>query len=178
MKTTRKKASSKLRGRPRARSKKTASALKFWTRRAERVLDNAVAQAQLMTELKKRAPAPKWTIEVEILGKAAMSKLNDEARGKKQPTDVLSFELPQSFKNQGLLGQLVICFPVLKAQAKALGHTEAQELEVLVVHGLLHLLGFDHEKSPQAAREMGRLESKILGPLKGLIQRERPCKVS
>jgi rRNA maturation RNase YbeY len=176
MKTTRKKASSKLRG----RSKKPASSLRLWTRRAERVLDNAVARAQLMTSLKKRAPAPKWTIEVEILGKAAMSKLNHEARGKNQPTDVLSFELPQSFRNQGLLGQLVICLPVLKEQAKAMGHTEGRELEVLVVHGLLHLLGFDHEKSPQSARQMGRLESKILTqmertprqrPLKGLIQR-------
>jgi rRNA maturation RNase YbeY len=108
-----------------------------------------------------------WTIEVEVVGQARMRQLNRETRGKDQPTDVLSFELPLSFRSQGLLGQLVICLPVLKAQARQLGHSQAQELQVLLVHGLLHLLGFDHEKSPRAAREMGLLEERLLGQTKG-----------
>ncbi|MDR3606782.1 MAG: rRNA maturation RNase YbeY [Oligoflexia bacterium] len=135
----------------------------LWSKKAERALQGVIRKAHLVPKLRKKAPAPKWVVEIEIVGRAAMRKLNREARGKDRPTDVLSFELPEGFRRQGLIGQLVICLPVLKSQARELGHAESTELRVLIVHGLLHLLGFDHEKGPAAAREMARLEDRILG---------------
>jgi rRNA maturation RNase YbeY len=152
-----------------ARRSQAQSAQAIWTRRAEKVLDQVVERAKKIPALKKRAPHPQWTIEVSVVGQARMRQLNREARGKDKPTDVLSFELPPSFRTQGLIGSIVICLPVLKAQAKAQRHAAATELEVLVVHGLLHLLGYDHERGPRAARVMAGLERKLIGPLMGPV---------
>ena len=107
-----------------------------------------------------------------------MRKLNQEARQVDAPTDVLSFELPPDFRRQGMMGQLVVCLPILREQARKLKHPERDELKILVAHGLLHLLGFDHEKGPKAARDMELLESRLLGKQsisQGLIRRNHSC---
>ena len=150
-----------------ARAPRSQNAL--WTHRAEKLLTQVVTRAQRVAVLKKRAPSRSWTIEIEVVGAAKMRRLNLESRGKDQSTDVLSFELPAGFRKQGLIGSIVICLPVLKAQAKAEKHSLDAELEVLTVHGVLHLLGFDHERGPQAAREMARLEQRILKGSKGSV---------
>jgi rRNA maturation RNase YbeY len=93
-----------------------------------------------------------------------MRALNKRYRRKDRPTDVLSFPSPRDFRSRsGYLGDLAICVPVLRRQAREQGHAETRELRVLLVHGLLHLLGFDHEKGPRQAREMGRWEAVLLG---------------
>ena len=71
---------------------------------------------------------------------------------------------------EGQLGEVVICLPVLKRQARERGHSEVAELEILLVHGALHLLGFDHELGPKQAAAMARWEGKLLpARLRGLI---------
>lgn len=94
-----------------------------------------------------------------------MQVLNKNYRGKNYPTDVLSFPVPEPFARMGILGELVICLPVLKAQAVEQKHSASLELDILLVHGVLHLLGFDHELGPKQAREMASWEAKLLASL-------------
>ena len=96
-----------------------------------------------------------------------MTELNRAYRGKNRPTDVLSFQPPEVFRKQGMLGELVICLPVLKRQARELGHRPETELRILLVHGVLHLLGLDHELGAREAARMARLEARLLEKLRG-----------
>ena len=76
------------------------------------------------------------------------SELNREHRGKDEPTDVLSFPIDEDDDLDGvtrLLGDVVICVPVAERQAAEQGVEPGDELVDLLVHGVLHLLGYDHE---------------------------------
>jgi probable rRNA maturation factor len=119
--------------------------------------------------LRRRAPGD-WVVEAHLVTGPAMARLNGQYRGKPYATDVLSFDAPAVFRRQGHLGELVICGAVLRRQAREQGHSPARELRVLLVHGLLHLLGFDHERGPRAAREMARWEARWLAGV-GLVGR-------
>jgi rRNA maturation RNase YbeY len=74
-------------------------------------------------------------------------------------------ELKQASSQPGalLLGDIVISVPTARRQAAERGHRLNVELEILLVHGLLHLLGYDHEHSSREAARMRRLEMKLLG---------------
>jgi len=140
-------------------------------------LTRARARAYLkkaQKELPRKGPKVSWSIEVELVSAAAMTKLNAKYRGKAYPTDVLSFPSPVPFRKQGMLGHLVVCLPTLKRQASEQGHSPRRELETLLVHGILHLLGFDHEQGARQAKQMARLETLLLGRPGGLIQRVDP----
>lgn len=106
-----------------------------------------------------------------------MVKLNGHYRGKQKATDILSFSAVGPFRDQGILGELVICLPVLRSQARLLKHSEKWETAVLLVHGVLHLLNLDHERGGREARLMARWEAKLLAklyptsPQLGLIKR-------
>jgi probable rRNA maturation factor len=92
-----------------------------------------------------------------------MQRLNLKWRGKDKPTNVLSFPAGGAPDVPGpcLLGDVVIAFGVVAAEAAAQGKTPAAHLAHLVVHGVLHLLGHDHERSAEATR-MEALEKRIL----------------
>jgi probable rRNA maturation factor len=62
----------------------------------------------------------------------------------------------------GYLGELVVALPVLKSQARELKHSPETELSVLLSHGILHLLGMDHEKGKKPAREQAAWEQRLL----------------
>ena len=119
---------------------------------------------------------------MRLVGAAQMTKLNSDYRGKTYATDVLSFQAPAPFQRLGQLGELVICAPTLRRQALEQGHTAPRELDVLLVHGVLHLLGMDHELGPQQMREMARWEDRVLSSLsksaRGLIKRNQAVPVS
>lgn len=90
--------------------------------------------------------------------------LNERWRGKHGPTNVLSFPAgggPLAKVAPGMLGDLVLCVPVLRAEAKAQRKTIAAHCAHLLVHGSLHLLGHDHQDEAQA-RRMERLERRLL----------------
>jgi probable rRNA maturation factor len=105
-----------------------------------------------------------------IAGDAELRRLNRDFRRKDHATDVLSFPSKQSL---GFLGDVAISFEHAKRQAAQYGHTVSREIEILMLHGVLHLLGFDHEKD---RGQMARVESKwraALGLPNGLIARGR-----
>jgi probable rRNA maturation factor len=101
-------------------------------------------------------------LDVIVVGKAESKKLNKFYRKKNRPTDILSFshQRPQSG-----LGELVICLPVIEKQAKAAGHSLKEELDMMLIHGFLHLLGYDHEKNRKEELKMMRLQARLLKQL-------------
>jgi probable rRNA maturation factor len=110
-------------------------------------------------------------LSVLVCGAARMQELNRDWRGKDRPTDVLSFaqlEGELAGLDCSLLGDVVICHEVLLAQAEEQGTTPDAELTRLLVHGILHLLGFDHEEDPAAAERMRAEEARIINELEGV----------
>jgi probable rRNA maturation factor len=101
-------------------------------------------------------------LSVALVNNAKIRELNATFRKKDQPTDVLSFpagkELPKGVR---LLGDVVISVEKARKQAKEKGRTLNEEMVTLLIHGVVHLLGYDHERSAKAARIMSRLEEKI-----------------
>ncbi len=94
-----------------------------------------------------------------------MRTLNRAWRGKDKTTDVLSFPLREGgflHIQPEMLGDIVISIPVAARQAAGLGHSLTSELERLLIHGLVHLLGYDHEQGPSEARRMERKEQQLL----------------
>lgn len=91
----------------------------------------------------------------------AIAKLNKKYRRKAKPTDVLSFPAETTANGTALLGDVVVSIDQAREQAKAGGWTLAQEIDRLLIHGIVHLLGYDHERSPKDARIMRALEKKI-----------------
>jgi len=104
--------------------------------------------------------------------------LNRDHRGIDRPTDVLSFAMQEGAElldSDPVLGDLVVSIDTAERQATELGHTLDHELRVLLVHGLLHLLGYDHETDADSAAEMRAAEQRLLARLgndaPGLIAR-------
>jgi probable rRNA maturation factor len=92
-------------------------------------------------------------------------QLNRDFRGKDKPTNVLSFAAEMALPDEAVpLGDLAICWPVVVAEAEAQNKAVLEHLTHLFVHGVLHLLGFDHEQEA-AATEMESFEVDILAAL-------------
>jgi len=103
-----------------------------------------------------------------ITGDADLRRLNRDFRGKDYPTDVLSF--PAASPSQHL-GDVAISLARARAQAREFGHSIEQEVQILMLHGVLHLLGLDHETDHgQMARTEKRWRTR-LGLSTGLIER-------
>ena len=94
-----------------------------------------------------------------------MHELNKTYRGIDRTTDVLSFAFEDNNKlcyNIRQLGEIFISIPRMQQQAKEYGHSESRELSFLVVHGLLHLLGYDHTKGEKEEKEMFSKQALVL----------------
>ena len=102
-----------------------------------------------------RALGTSGELALVLSGERFVHRLNREYRGKDRPTDVLSF--PGAGGGEGL-GDVVISVPTAERNARLLGRTLPQELDVLALHGFLHVLGHDHESDDG---EMDRLESRL-----------------
>ena len=110
-------------------------------------------------------------VSILITGDRSIRRLNREFRNKNKPTDVLSFPAAKSGTIERIAGDLAISVDMASRQALALDHPLATELKVLILHGMLHLAGFDHEadKGEMAARELFlRRKFRLPG---GLIER-------
>jgi probable rRNA maturation factor len=116
------------------------------------------------------APArARGALTVAIVPDRRVRELNRQYRRQDKPTDVLSFPADE----RGYLGDIVIAGGVARRQATAAGHSLGTELRVLALHGLLHLLGYDHEHDDG---RMARLEARLRrqgGLREGLIERGR-----
>jgi probable rRNA maturation factor len=112
-------------------------------------------------------------LSVALVGDQEMRPLNAKYRKKNKTTDVLSFPADPSLPSEaGLLGDVIISVEQAKRQAKERNHSLKKEMVTLLVHGILHLLGYDHERSQRQAKIMASLEQKLLGQLceRGLIK--------
>ena len=102
------------------------------------------------------------TLSLAFVGKAEIKKLNKKFRKKNKPTDVLSFDL----KEKGYLGEIIICPEVVKENAKKYGVSKKNEMLKVFVHGIMHLCGYNHEKSEKDAEEMEKKQEKYLSKIK------------
>jgi len=105
-------------------------------------------------------------VNLLIVGTAAGKRYNRDFRGRDYATNVLSFPYqPLPGEKTGLLGDLVICAPVVAREAREQGKALRDHYAHLSVHGVLHLLGYDHELSQADAERMEALERRILARL-------------
>ena len=113
-------------------------------------------------------------LTLAVTGDAQIKRLNDKFRGENHATDVLSFptEGSEPQTNSRYLGDIVISLPRAKAQAKVGGHGLEAELQLLTIHGILHLLGYDHSNDGDKA-EMWAAENEILDSLGITIRAEQ-----
>jgi len=133
------------------------------SRRVSRlVLERFLAQA-------RRAVGLRGAVDVLLADDAELKRLNTAFRGKKKPTDVLSF--PADDPSGKLAGDIAISLETAGRQAAEFGHALQSEVKILLLHGLLHLNGMDHEtdEGEMAAREMA-LRTRLKLPV-GLIAR-------
>ncbi len=122
-----------------------------------------------------RAVRLRGTVNVLVTTSQELRALNRRFRKKDKTTDVLSF--PPMFE-QGFAGDIAISADIAARNAKQLGHTAAAEVKILVLHGALHLAGYDHESDKgEMARVERRLRKTLALPL-GLIERNVPSKAS
>lgn len=116
--------------------------------------------------LRQEGVGGEMELSLIITDDEAIRELNRRFRGVDAPTDVLAFgtETEEHFvsapERPPYLGDVVICYQRALAQAEELGHAVAEELKLLVIHGILHLLGYDHQEE-DAARKMREREERI-----------------
>ena len=134
------------------------------------VTTGATRPPGLATWLQSIAPArARGRVTVAIVSDSRVQRLNRRYRRREKPTDVLSFPS----EDPGYLGDIVIASGVARRQAWEAGHSVQAELRILALHGLLHLLGYDHERDNG---RMARLETRLRrrgGLREGLIERHR-----
>ena len=110
-------------------------------------------------------------VSVTLCDNEYIKKLNKQHRNKDSATDVLSFpmydfELEEIDENEPLmLGDIVISLERAKEQAKEIGNTFLEEVAFLVIHSMLHLLGYDHERSPEDEEAQCRAQKEIIATI-------------
>jgi probable rRNA maturation factor len=125
----------------------------------------AAAALRPTTKAGANSRAKPTVLSVRIVGMARSRSLNAHYRHKDKPTNVLSFAGPGNAPDgRYFLGELVICAAVVASEARAQGKSLQAHWAHMTVHGVLHLLGFDHERAPAAAKMASR-ETQILDRL-------------
>ena len=112
--------------------------------------------------LKAEGVTPPYEVSIVITYSETVQQLNRDYRGLDEPTDVLAFYmLPQKGTDASFalppdgvtrLGEVIISYPQAIAQSREQGHSPERELALLVIHGILHLLGYDHEEPEEESR--------------------------
>jgi probable rRNA maturation factor len=133
-------------------------------------LPSALTLARFLSKA-QRAVRLKGQVTVLLTTDAAIAKLNRQFRGKNKATDVLSFPA-EGLGAEGIAGDVAISVTTAMGQAREQGHSLSTEIKVLILHGLLHLAGYDHEADDggKMARREGLLRGR-LGLPQGLIER-------
>jgi len=121
--------------------------------------------------LKAEGVAPPYEVSLVFTDSETVRQLNRDYRGVDKPTDVLAFcMLPQRKADSSFalpldgvtrLGEVIISYPQAAEQAKEQGHSPERELALLIIHGILHLLDYDHEE-PEEESEMREKERELL----------------
>jgi len=133
---------------------------------------NVVALTKLCRFVMQRMRLhPATELTVRLVDLATITVLNEKWMGSTGPTDVLSFPMDElnpgrdnsdpEDEPEGYLGDIALCPDVAAQQAPAAGHSTADEIELLTVHGILHLLGYDHA-TPEEHSEMFGIQGRLL----------------
>ena len=138
-------------------------------------VDRAGLRAAARAALEQQqAPGP-GTLSVMVTDDAALRRLNSQFLGIDRPTDVLSFPNAETEPESGVryYGDIAISLPRAQAQARVAKHSLLAELQLLVAHGVLHLLGHDHARAQDKAR-MWQAQGAILSALAPPLRPRRP----
>jgi probable rRNA maturation factor len=140
-------------------------------------LGRRVSAPGLAAWLRRVAPArARGVVGVALVSDARIKALNRTYRRKNRLTDVLSFpaaDRPAPADRGDFLGEIVIAGGVARRQARAAAHDQRTELKILALHGLLHLLGYDHERDDGRMMRVERRLRRKGGLREGLIERSR-----
>lgn len=130
------------------------------------VVDPAVLERAAQATLDHEKVLQPVEMSIRVSDDTELHKLNKEFLGMDGPTDVLSFPADEIDPETGILylGDIAISLPRATEQASLAGHAKEYELELLVVHGTLHLLGYDHAE-PDEKQRMWAVQSNILAEL-------------
>ena len=111
---------------------------------------------------------------VKAVDEDTIAELNEKWMEKEGPTDVLAFPMDElrpgavnEEPEEGVLGDLVLCPAIAATQAETAGHSTTDEIDLLTVHGILHLLGYDHAE-PDEHHEMFGLQARLLAEWQGV----------
>ncbi|MDH5477034.1 MAG: rRNA maturation RNase YbeY [Nitrospinota bacterium] len=129
---------------------------------------SAAALRARLEKMLAAAEEPDAELSITFIADKEMATLNGQYRGKNHPTDVLAFPQREGEFSEvapSMLGDVVISVDTAARQAREAGHSLEREMDVLLAHGLAHLLGYDHEKGPAQARAMKRMEKKLLAAI-------------
>ena len=118
----------------------------------------------------RRASGVRGAVSVLVTSSRELQALNRRFRRKNKPTDVLSFPAMPGL-SPGFAGDVAISAEIARQNARRLGHTAAEEIRILILHGLLHLAGYDHELDKGEMRSEEAHLRKSLGLPVGLIER-------
>jgi len=129
-------------------------------KKIQQMLD-AVVRGLNHTKVRNQKQLKAKTITLVFLDAADMKQINKQFRGKNKPTDVLSFAAME----KDSLGELLFCLDVLKKQAKEQDHSLENEFLYMLIHGVLHLLGYDHEHSAKEEKLMFRIQDQLFQSL-------------
>jgi probable rRNA maturation factor len=135
------------------------------------VVDGGQVESIVRQVLKAEGVAPPYELSLVFTDSEKVRQLNRDYRGVDEPTDVLAFYmLPQkkaedyfALPPNGVtrLGEVIISYPQAVGQSKEQGHSPERELALLIIHGILHLLGYDHEE-PEEEAKMRAKERELL----------------
>ncbi len=136
------------------------------------VLEDELVHAVKTTIEYQRIEPEDVDVSIVVENDGKLKELNRNFLGIDAVTDVLSFALDEKNpENDRLyLGDVIISFPRAKAQAEQAGHSVMDELDLLAVHGVLHLLGYDHAES-SAKEKMWHAQAEILGSINVVIKK-------
>ena len=125
--------------------------IKTWLNQAEKMLQKQKnLNSDLLCQLKKN-------LNIVFVSKKEISRLNQQFRKKNKFSDILSFAPTED----AMLGELILCWPVIYEKTQAGAGSLSEQLCWLVLHGLLHLLGFEHEQGGRQAKKMYQLQEQL-----------------
>jgi probable rRNA maturation factor len=120
----------------------------------------------LAQHILSEAGAADTELSVSVVGDRRMRRLNRQYRGLDRSTDVLAFAMREAPKaSRSMLGDVVISIDTAFRQARAAKHSVDREVVMLLIHGILHLLGYDHERNPREAHKMQGKEQAVIRAL-------------
>ena len=137
-----------------------------WEKKGQRWISRILKGLQTVPASQKaleRLGEGPFSVELLCVQRGKSRQINFEHRGVDRETDVLSFPVPSRFAHPVMtLGSLVVCVPVMREQARVRKLDPEMEFVLLLVHGILHLLGWDHEQDVRELREMAAVETAVL----------------